>query len=393
MSFRRIPQGDAPLPVVAVGAGAMGRAWLRTIEESASAELVGVVDLDLDAARSAVADLGRPGLPVGPDAVTLAEQTGAQAVVNVTVPVAHHPVTTAALLAGLPVLGEKPVADTLARALSLVAAAEVTGELFMVSQSRRWNPQVAALRGMVEDLGAVGALTTEFFKAPHFGGFRDEMAHPLLVDMAIHPFDTARYVLGAEPVTAWCTAYNPPWSWYAGAANATAVFEMSTGARYTYTGSWCAPGAETSWNGAWRVSAEHGTALWDGDTDPVLDADLGSREDRVRSPYDGISGSLQVFCEALRSGETPMGEVHENVMSLAMVEAAVESAESGQRVALDVVLERAHAAALAAEQRPDVRDALASWPSVREALAAPASVTGAVEPETNQPTAPVGGPA
>jgi hypothetical protein len=66
-----------------------------------------------------------------------------------------------------------------------------------------------------------------------------------------------------------------------------------------------------------------------------------------------------------------MGEVHENVLSLAMVEAAVRSAETGTRVLLDDVLNRAHAEALAAETRPAVRDALASWPSVREVLAAP----------------------
>jgi predicted dehydrogenase len=370
-THRRVDCGeDRPLPVVAVGAGAMGRAWLRTLEASAEVQLVGIVDLDTSAAERAAAELGRTDLPIGTDAVALAAQTGAGAVVDVTVPVAHHPVTTAALLAGLPVLGEKPAADTLARALSLAAAAEVSGELFVVSQSRRWNPQVAALRGLVQDLGAVGTLTTEFFKAPHFGGFRDAMDQPLLVDMAIHAFDTARYLLGTEPVSASCSTWNPPWSWYAGDANATALFTMADGSRYSYTGSWCAPGAETSWNGAWRVSAESGSALWDGEGEPVLDAPTVTATLRERSPHSDIAGALAVFCAALRTGETPMGEVHENVMSLAMVEAAVESAATGAPVQLDDVLARAHAQALAEETHPDVRAVLAGWPSVREALAA-----------------------
>jgi uncharacterized protein len=76
-----------------------------------------------------------------------------------------------------------------------------------------------------------------------------------------------------------------------------------------------------------------------------------------------------VFVRALRTGETPSGEVHENVMSLAMVEAAVRSAASGRLERLDDVLEAAYAQALREETRPDVRDALAGWSSVREALA------------------------
>jgi predicted dehydrogenase len=358
-AFATVPSSvDDPVPVVCVGAGAMGRAWLTAIAGNPEVRLVGVVDIDLAAARSALAALGLD-LPVGTDVVALAASTGARAVVNVTVPEAHHPVTTAALFAGLPVLGEKPVAATLAEALSLAAAAEVTGRLFMVSQSRRWNPQVFALRGMVADLGAIGSVSTEFFRAPRFGGFRDRMAHPLLVDMAIHPFDTARFLLSADPVSVYCQAWNPPWSWYAGAANASAVFEMAGGARYTYTGSWCAPGAETSWNGSWRVSGEKGSAHWDGDHDPVLAADHPPTA-RPASPYDGIAGALSVFVDALRTGEPPMGEVHENLMSLAMVEAAVESADHGGPVRLDDVLGRARAAALAAETRAEVRAVLAA---------------------------------
>jgi predicted dehydrogenase len=374
VSFRTIAAAQ-PVRVVVAGAGNMGRAWLATVTASSEVELVGVADIDLDAARTATAGVGRPDLPIGTDAVVLARQTGAQALINVTIPEAHHAVTTAALFAGLPVLGEKPVAESVSRALSLVAAAEVTGELFMVSQSRRWNPQLATVRAMAARLGAIGTITTDFFRAPHFGGFRDQMAYPLLIDMAIHAFDSARFLLRAEPVSAYCQSYNPSWSWFAGDANATAVFEMETGTRYVFNGSWCSPGAETSWNGVWRVSGENGTVLWNGDDEPVLYAEEGRAED-ARSTYDGIGGALQVFVQALRTGEPPSGEVHENVMSLAMVEAAVQSAESGRAAQLDDVLERAYAQAIRDETRTDVRAALEGWPSVRAALARKDSVPG-----------------
>lgn len=371
-SFATIPCGeDDPLRVVAVGAGAMGRAWLQVVEASPEAQLVGIVDLDLAAARDAAVGLARPDLPVGSDVVEVARGANAQAVLDVTVPAAHHPITTAALFAGLPVLGEKPVADTLAGACSLAAAAELTGQLFMVSQSRRWNPHVAALRGLVEDLGEVGTIGTEFFRAPRFGGFRDEMVHPLLVDMAIHPFDTARFLLDADPVSVHCDAYNPPWSWYAGAANAAAIFEMEGGARYVFNGSWCAPGAETSWNGTWRISGERGTARWDGESAPTLDGEAAATS-RPTSPYSDIAGALQVFCDALRTGVAPMGEVHENLMSLAMVEAAVASAETGETVVVDDVLGRALDRAVHDETNPQVRAAMEAWPALRSIVTPPA---------------------
>ncbi|PPK92113.1 putative dehydrogenase [Kineococcus xinjiangensis] len=364
--------GVEPVRLVLVGAGVMGRAWLAAILAEPGAELAAVVDLDAAAARRAVEEGGVPGVPVGTDAVELAQATGAHAVVDVTVPAAHHPVTTAALFAGLPVLGEKPAADTLARTLSLVAASEATGVLFAVSQSRRYHPHLFAFREQARALGTAGALTTEFFRAPRFGGFRDEMAHPLLLDMAIHPFDTARFLLGAEPVSVYCEEFNPPWSWYAGDAGAAAVFEMSGGTRYSYTGSWCSPGLETSWNGSWRLSAERGSATWDGENPPVLGLADGAAVTvaAAQDPGREIAGALREFLHALRGGPAPMGEVHANVLSLAMVEAAVESAATGARVRIDDALERAHAEALREEDRPEVAEVLRSWTSVRPALAA-----------------------
>jgi predicted dehydrogenase len=163
--------------------------------------------------------------PVGAGTAQLASDVGAQAVINVTVPAAHHPVTTEALAAGLPVLGEKPVASTVAQGLSLAAAAELHGQLFMVSQSRRYNRQLVRSEAVVfASLVPVGIVSAEFFKAPHFGGFRDAMDHPLLLDMAIHQFDMARFLLDADPVSVFCEEYNPTWSWYRGDAGATAIF-------------------------------------------------------------------------------------------------------------------------------------------------------------------------
>ena len=278
--------------------------------------------------------------------VEVARDAGAGAVIDVTVPAAHHPVTTAVLFAGLPVLGEKPAAATLAEAISLAAASDVTGQLFMVSQSRRYHPGLGGFRTRVAELGRIGSATTEFFRAPRFGGFRETMPYPLLTDMAIHHFDAARHLLDADPVTVSCSSWNPSWSWFTGDSDVSAVFEMTGGARYVYTGSWCSPGRDTSWNGTWRVNGEHGSEVWDG-------ADPGVHEGRA-----GIAAALEAFTLALRTGEPPSSEIHANLLSLAMVEAAIAAAESGTRIVLADVMSAARETAIHNETHPDVRAAL-----------------------------------
>jgi predicted dehydrogenase len=369
-AFRRVESSGAPLRVLQVGAGGMGRAWLANDAANPDVELVGIVDLDLDAARAGAEAYGDPSIPVSTDLTALIAEVQPEAILDITVPVAHHPVTTDSLFLGLPVLGEKPAAQTVAEALSLAAAAEVTGELFMVSQSRRYNDQLARFKQQSGVLGDIGLVTTEFAKAPHFGGFREQMDNVLLLDMAIHPFDSVRYLLDRDPVAVYCESFNPSWSWYRGDAAASAIFEFEGGIRYVYTGSWCAPGLETSWNGSWRVSGAEGSALWNGDDQPTVEIEGQAAVDLETLPGVGaeIAGSLSAFVSALRTGVTPDGEVHGNVMSLAMVEAAIESKDKGARISIDDVLERAFATAVADEKRDDVRAQLESWTSVRGAL-------------------------
>lgn len=370
-AFATLPDPTTPVRVIQVGAGGMGRVWMQLLIDTPEVALVGLVDLDVEAAHRALTELGHPEVTVASSLSEIAESTGAQAVINVTVPAAHHPVNVEALFAGLPVLCEKPIASTVSQALSLAAASEASGQLLMTSQSRRYYRALAEFKNVLGSLGEVGIANTEFFMAPRFGGFRDEMDYPLLVDMSIHAFDVARYLLDSEPVSVYCDSYNPVWSWYAGDAATTAIFEFEGGIRYTFTGSWCSPGMETSWNGSWRVSGSRGSATWDGETMPTVDIAVGSVKQNHQDAIAGretIAGSLDEFIGSLRSGRTPSGEVHSNVLSLAMVEAAVDSAQSGQPVFIETVLEGAYRDALTAETRPQVRSALIGWGSARAGL-------------------------
>jgi predicted dehydrogenase len=357
------------IKIIQVGAGAMGRLWLDVVAGSADVELVGLVDLDLGAAQRSAASAGLPDVALARSLPELLDRMTADAVLNVTVPEAHAEVSITALLHGLAVLCEKPLADTLAAALSMIAASEVGGRLLMVSQSRRYWRNLTALRAQLARLGPLGFVQCSFFKAPHFGGFREEMAYPLLGDMAIHQFDLARELIGSEPVSVYCESFNPSWSWYAGDAAADVAIDFADGARFVFTGSWCSSGLETSWNGSWRISGAGGTALWDGDHVPVAETADGEQiPAEPGTEPEQIAGSLAEFVDALRTGATPSGEAHSNVMSLAMVEGAIRSAQTRRRVVLGDLLDEAYRQALTAEQRPELAAALASWASVHDAI-------------------------
>ncbi|MDQ4138827.1 MAG: gfo/Idh/MocA family oxidoreductase, partial [Actinomycetota bacterium] len=231
------------------------------------------------------------------------------------------------------------------------------------SQSRRYSPEISAFRDALAELGGAAQLHADFFQNPRFGGFRDEMAHPLLIDMAIHAFDQARFVLGVDPVSVFCDEFNPPWSWYVSGASATAVFTFEQGQRFTYVGSWCADGLTTSWNAGWRGVAPEGSAIWDGERAVEFERRAGGRTSvPVSSAREGIVASLDEFLAFLDGGPTASGEVHSNIWSLAMVEAAVMSAESGERVDFTDVFSRAHEVAVSGGE-PDVIAVIASWPA------------------------------
>ena len=343
-----------PFQIVLAGCGGISDAWLKALATLNTAQVVGLVDLETDRARAKAEAFALRDVRVGNDLDQFLQEmqavgSPADVVFDCTVPPAHHQVVLTALAHGCHVLGEKPLAETMTQAREMVAAAEKAGRLYGVMQNRRWMQGIRRVRQALE-LGLIGKAHTvhgDFFIGAHFGGFRDEMEHVLLLDMAIHSFDQARFLIDAKPVSAMATEWNPPGSWYRHGASAAAFFEMDGGRTVTYRGSWCAEGLPTTWECAWRIIGEKGTLLWDGGDEmraEVIDGEEGFIRP-VRSVEipaytlpeadQGHGGAIRDFLQSLAEGRAPATPASDNIHSLAMVHASIESAESGRRVRMD----------------------------------------------------------
>ena len=335
--------------VVMAGCGQMSKGWLSAIRDtealSGTVEMVGFVDLDGDLAASRAAEFGHGSAETGTDLAAMLEALKPDVVFDLVVPPARRGVVETAIAHGCDVLSEKPMAATLCEARALISLAQEAGRLHAVVQNRRHLPGIRRMKALIDsgELGEITALHADFFLAPHFGGFREEMQHVLLVDMAIHTFDAARFLLPAEPTSVYCQESNPKGSWYAHGASANALFDCADGAVFSYRGSWCAAGAPTSWESAWRVIGTKGSVLWDGNagiSGEVVEGTGGffsptrpvGLPPSPSLPAEGHAGVILDFVTARAEGRDPLSVNTDNIKSLAMVFAAIESAETGRRV-------------------------------------------------------------
>lgn len=336
---------------VLTGAGAMSRKWLEAIKTVGGVDIVGIVDINPANAEARATEQGiNP--EIGTDLKAMLAKLSPEIVLDVAIPAVRHEIVSTALAAGAHVLSEKPMAETLDQARDLVARAEAAGRLHVVIQNRRYLAQMRRIRRFVAS-GAIGQVTgvhCDFFLDPHFGGFREQMAHVLLLDMAVHTFDAARFVIGDSPASVYAEEWNPPGSWYQRDASALASFRFAGGAVFTYRGSWCAPGFRTSWESAWRITGTLGTLLWDGADDiraeramPLAAGKLLPDNENIDipglDPADRIGGHLGVitdFITATRGGPVPETVGRENIKSLAMVLGAIDSVGQGRRVEITI---------------------------------------------------------
>lgn len=326
---------------IQVGVGGFGANWVKVLKANPAAKVVAMVDVNAKALEAACAAGEYPAsicYPSLPEALRAVE---ADALVSCTPPALHKADVTTALKAGLHVISEKPMADSLASCKAMLRTARQTGRLYAVSQNYRYRDTMWAMAQLVRSgkLGAVGQVTLDFFKGVDFGGgFRHSMDYPLIVDMSIHHFDLIRFITGLDAVSVRASAWNPPWSNYAGECSSSAVFTMNNGATVLYNGSWCSKGSFCDWNGNWQIECEKGTLTYRNGEIRLLQAPAGYtvKRERVVKPRPLARQAqhfvLDDFMKAVRRGTRPRTDVYDNIRSVAMVFATVRAMESDRTV-------------------------------------------------------------
>lgn len=185
------------LRIGVVGAGIIGRTHVATIAKTPGMTLAGIVDPFADASLAAAL-----GTTLYADHAGLLD-AGIDGVIVATPNETHVPIATTYLRAGIPVLLEKPIANTIAEALELVAAETSLGVPLLVGHHRRHNPIIKTAAAAIA-AGRIGGLVNasvlylvrkndSYFdvnwrQQPGIGG-------PLLINV-IHEIDLLRSFFG-----------------------------------------------------------------------------------------------------------------------------------------------------------------------------------------------------
>jgi predicted dehydrogenase len=326
-----------------VGVGGWGSSWAAEMRKHPELVTpVGYVDLD-------PAALARLGVEDGLCFTSLGEALDATSpdVVLVTTSLPHHAsVAIEALSAGVDVIVEKPLAPTLDDARRMIAAADASGRVLMVSQNYRHYPAARTVADLVarRALGEVGSVTVAFRKDAVAGpadSLHHQLVEPLLLDMSIHHFDLMRFVLGGSASTVRARSWNPAWSTFRDPAEA--VVEATFGdVVVDYRGSWVSRGAPTLWAGEWTISCEQGDIVWTGRGDTTVSLDRvsivrGDAVEHLELPavplYDRL-GTVAEFARSRAEGRRPSTDARDNIDTLALTLGAIESAAMGESVTL-----------------------------------------------------------
>ncbi len=346
-----VSKGVMFLKAVLVGCGGISNAWLSAIATYPTIEMVGLVDLNEETARKRKEEHHLSAL-VSSDLEATLKKTKPDIVFNCTIPAAHYKVTTTALKHKCHVLSEKPMAESVTEAKKMIKAAQKAGKLFVTMQNWRYTRNIRRLKKFL-DTGTIGNITTmnaDFYVGAHFGGFREEMKHVLLKDMAIHTFDAARFLSAQNPESVFCYEWNPAGSWYNHDASATAMFEMTGNVKFNYRGSWCSEGHRTPWESEWRILGTKGSIRWNGSTDITCEIVGEDSEDAVffreqikidvpiysdvDARLEGHAAVIDDFLNALKTATQPETVCTDNIKSLAMVYGAIESAEKNKKIVI-----------------------------------------------------------
>lgn len=336
------------LKVLLAGLGVRGRHWAEVIARSERAELVAFADPSPEALARAVAEFGeRPAFASA--AAALDSLDDVQALVLANPPMDREPIVRLACARRLPMLIEKPLALNLDEAATLVRLAESASVSLMVGLNFRYLAVTKAMMRLLAENAVGGPAFARFTyerwrdgRRPDLNDYPLVMAHPMLWEQSIHHFDLMRFVYGQEPVLVQCQTWNPSWSMYAGDSNVAALIEFDGGLRVNYQGtwqgSWAAPGFE------WRTDCADGIITQRDEFGALHYArrDETALKSVPLPPHERwiseTSAIFAAFVDHVVDGAALQCSGRDHLMSLAMLEACIQSSATGAGVHVRDVL-------------------------------------------------------
>ena len=331
------------LKLFQVGLGHFGQRWVEVVLSSPDWEFAGLATRN----ESVLSETGaRCGLERGRLFAGL--ETGLKNLddidaVLVTTPYFHH--TEDALLAlayGKHVLVEKPLCGDIAEAYKIREAARRSGKTLMVSENYRFSPGAVEARSLVErgKIGVPEFVCVQFFAEHAFAGddWRNELKYPVLLENSTHHFDLLRYITDreADRVTCAATSSRRKGNW--AYPSVSVQIEMEDGLLASFNASWAYPWFRTPWPGSWWIRGTRGGIRWD-DAGVLFKSE--DQESRLPTAGRQNAGTLHhvlaEFTDALKRGRRPMVDIEDNVRTVEIMVASMESAEREEPVAISAL--------------------------------------------------------
>ncbi len=188
------------LPVGIIGLGRMGQVYAQHLATMREVDIVAVSDVIADHADTFSAKIGAKTWSA--DYHDILQDKEIEAVFIISPTGTHAEIIIAGAASGKAMFCEKPIALTLAETDNIIAALEKHGAMLQVGFMRRFDAGYIAAKQKIE-AGEIGRPTT--FKAigrdpfcPDLNYAKRENSGGLILDMAIHDFDLARWLMGSE---------------------------------------------------------------------------------------------------------------------------------------------------------------------------------------------------
>lgn len=173
--------------IAVIGTGFMGRNHARVLSTLPGAHLAAIVDADAERARTLAMEYG---CSWGIDLDDVASRVDA---VVLAVPThLHHEIALRAFEHGLHVLVEKPIAETVAQAEHMVAAAAAANLTLAVGHIERFNPACLDLQSYVKE--------PRFIQLRRMSPYTPRIQEGVIRDMMIHDVDLMLWLAQGEVV-------------------------------------------------------------------------------------------------------------------------------------------------------------------------------------------------